>query len=102
MKEYISREAATRSLYDYLAWHRACGVQDEQFQEAIKCCAERILNDTVTIKTADVAPVVHATWIFEDEDDYRPRCAKCDHIASGDSENYFLSNYCPKIGRAHV
>ena len=87
MSEYISREAAVEAVEIALNKYN------------LLLSTFRVIRDSVKdVPAADVAPVVHARWVFEDEDDYRPRCAKCDHIASGDSENYYLSNYCPNCG----
>ena len=91
MSDYIRREDAKLLIFADAELSR-CG----EFQRGMFAA-----NETITkMKAADVAPVVPSKWVFMDgEDDERPRCAVCEHIALLDTDDmYSLSNYCPNCG----
>jgi len=57
-----------------------------------------VFNALARVHAADVAPVVPSKWVLLDDEE-RPRCAKCEHIALLETdEMYSLSNYCPNCG----
>lgn len=75
--EYIEREAATT------LFARACGECKEACEEfdgfyadCNQCLLHGVLKEFAAIPAADVAPVVHARWV-EDGDNQPMSCDKC-------------------------
>jgi hypothetical protein len=88
MSEYIEREAAIAVVQGGI-----------EFEEETKGNGVRTLvivqKGIKRLPAADVAPIVHASWDLCKDDDERPRCSACDHIALHDSESYHLTPGCP-------
>lgn len=98
MAEYIKREAAIReieqinpvdygAMWDYEAHHYA--------GECLRDCKEAIEN----IPAADVAPVIHARWVKDEEGEWS--CTNCrETVAICDSgrERTYRKPYCPNCG----
>jgi len=92
MSNYISREAAFGALQQAAKKHGAMGNHEAA---GIYASAASVVAE---LPAADVAPVVPSKWVLLDDEE-RPRCAKCEHIALLETDElYSLSNYCPNCG----
>jgi NADH pyrophosphatase NudC (nudix superfamily) len=85
--EYISREAAIRSIADYDDWF----IDEETGEWVIKMeKAEELLE---AIPAADVRPVVHAEWEqVMGKYDLLSRCSECHFVPIE------CNNFCPCCG----
>lgn len=97
-KEYIER--------DHIVKFIETGLNDPDKVKAFGHDAVEILAEIHLAPAADVAPVVHARWITEDNTEgYRgdPHCAACKYILLDEAvygctpgvDDYF---YCPNCG----
>lgn len=67
--------------------------------EKYKAFVRRVLNDRNLIPAADVAPVVHARWVKDEEGEWS--CTNCrETVAICDSgrERTYRKPYCPNCG----
>ena len=102
MDEYIDRDAFKESVEErYCLPCKEVG-KDYNGCRCRACWVDDMLDEVINAPTADVAPVIHAHWI-EQEDvnlDTYYTCSSCkedfDLIAGTPCEN--LYNYCPNCG----
>ena len=102
MAEYIEREALRadiRESYDkLLKIHN--GLVD---QHAIDLCRTELITFCEVLlrikdfPAADVAPVVHGRWVY-DEHEMEYSCSVCLHNAPVGMTTYYTTNYCPNCG----
>ena len=84
MDDYISREAAYKTLTEY--YHHSSGVQHTVLREALN-----------RVPTADVRPVKHGEWIVDGNGDYQLiECDQC-HAQMWNHQKE-LPNYCYECG----
>ena len=90
MAEYIEFEA-TKQAIDRIrsVYHRA---RNFNAVSAI----DNVFGEIKEIPAADVAPVVHGHW--EQVDDTKCRCSRCDIIALIGLYPHGDKNYCPNCG----
>ena len=88
-KEYIEREAAYKACEAYFSG--VC-VYDVSASEVINDFEEVI----DAVPTADVAPVKHGHWIYEN---FYTHCSVCGKMAIYDKYGQEIeSDYCPRCG----
>ena len=88
-KEYIEREAAYKACEAYFSG--VC-VYDVSASEVINDFEEVI----DAVPTADVAPVKHGQWIYEN---FYTHCSVCGKMAIYDKYGQEVeSDYCPRCG----
>ena len=93
MTDYISKEAALDRIIGYDFQHCPDNMEDwaTELKHAVICD----LKDAVeTLPAADVAPVVHAEWIKNDNETWS--CGRC-HSWIPD-EQYDYARYCLHCG----
>ena len=91
-KEYIEREAAKLHIFEYGIKHRDNGV--------IASACENLERQMNSIPAADVVPVRHGKWEWNDNNGYY-YCSLCKSIAPKEDQdgNYYdWVNYCPNCG----
>ena len=92
MTEYIEREAISEEIRKYYYKNPPNFSYGEGFDRGLDRAQKAILD----APAADVAPVVHGRWIWNEEGeiDWEQfyRCSNC-----GDKE-YWESNFCPNCG----
>ena len=98
MAEYIKRDDALRELeqinpvdygamWDYEAHHYV--------GEGLRDCKEAIEG----IQTADVAPVVHARWVKDEDGEWScTNCREAVAICDSGRERTYRKPYCPNCG----
>ena len=91
MAEYIERERAIQKVKNVIAteWFRGNYAAVEPLQRVVDVQLGRMT-------AADVAPVVHGHW--EQVDDTKCRCSRCDIIALIGLYPHGDKNYCPNCG----
>ena len=91
MDDLISRVAAIEYMMTNMGWHDEDGYEVDDGDEKRKV----ITDWSSGIPAVDAAPVVHAQWVFHD-DDIMPwvSCSECDVCT--DSTN--KTPYCPYCG----
>lgn len=87
MAEYIEREAALVEVCHY------CSTKEDCFPNE-RCLDYELVN---TIPAADVAPVRHGRWIWDDEGYH---CSECFYHAYGETGEVLSGHwhYCPNCG----
>lgn len=85
MAEYIKREDAGKAANEWVS--EAC-------KESVMRVS-RLFDKLKQVPAADVAPVVHGRWIY-DEKAQRPYCSVCKGYFYGATNSPM--NYCPNCG----
>ena len=88
MAEYIDREA----LYEKAYWHGEHPDVGNPFPDGVEAID---IKDVDAIPAADVAPVAHGRWIY-DEKAQRPYCSVCKGYFYGATNSPM--SYCPNCG----
>ena len=88
MAEYIERE----SLYEKAYWHGEHPDVGNPFPDGVEAID---IKDVDAIPAADVAPVTHGRWIY-DEKAQRPYCSVCKGYFYGATNSPM--SYCPNCG----
>ena len=103
MAEYIDREAFKKSVEEHYCLPCKEGGKDYNGCMCRACWVDDMLDEVDCFQTAaDVAPVIHAHWIEQEDGnlDTYYTCSSCkedfDLIAGTPCEN--LYNYCPSCG----
>lgn len=101
MAEYIKREALNKVLVRYLNAPHAQGGHSfgQGMRLAINSCIELANN----LSAADVAPVVHARWVWHERAfEYECTACKCrfdyNHTFALFNHGYEYASYCPNCG----
>ena len=91
-KEYIEREAVINALNDIGGYNGSSEVWSDGWNEAIN----EAINVIKNIPAADVAPVRHGHWIYEN---FYTHCSVCGKMAIYDKYGQEVeSDYCPRCG----
>lgn len=85
MAEYFKREALQAALM-----RKRCGVANQRYTEGWNDCLLWVKSMVSKAPSADVAPVVHARWVYYDDDGV-VTCSGCGNAES--SEGRYCS-YC--------
>lgn len=96
MAEYITKDEAYNAVDERIKELKA----DKEFNIVKEICISGVRKHIATIKPADVAPVIHGSWIDlsngECDDFGRPyvyvKCSECGETAIK------YSDYCPNCG----
>ena len=94
MAEYIEREALLMGMDRSIYGMRSRYGHDELLNHAIDL-VQNARDFVAAQKTADVAPVVHGRWIY-DEKAQRPYCSVCKGYFYGATNSPM--SYCPNCG----
>ena len=92
MTRYIDADKYKKKL---LNWSKDCDKEDPEqvhYKQVIEDCAYSIDDEL----DADVAPVVHAHYIYKNFDDYE--CSNCHVHCHVESVCTIYNNYCPNCG----
>lgn len=91
MAEYIEREAALTA--DFKISFKRLDTRIKTARDAVQAYANYIAN----LPTADVKPVVHGEWIYNEYG--KPICSVCKkEMWRGAGGKYKPSDYCPSCG----
>lgn len=87
MAEYIEREAVEKFIMD--------GLNNSDVYERFGHDAIKIITEVHYMPAADVAPVQHGKWLYDDYYDIGDVCSECDWDSKMTHPSY---RYCPNCG----